>query len=68
MVIGGPFNSGILAGAGKFDYQDAPPAIVAKVAAIEAVCREFGVALPAAALQFPLAHPAVLSCIPGAQD
>lgn len=68
IVIGGPFNSGVLAGNGKFNYADAPPKVLARVEAMAAVCREFGVPLPAAALQFPLAHPAVVSCIPGAHD
>jgi D-threo-aldose 1-dehydrogenase len=66
IVIGGPFNSGILAGTGKFNYEDAPAHVVARVEAIAAVCREHGVPLQAAALQFPLAHPAVVCCIPGA--
>jgi len=66
IVIGGPFNSGVLAGNGKFNYADAPPAVLARVEAIAAVCRAFDVPLQAAALQFPLAHPAVVSCIPGA--
>jgi D-threo-aldose 1-dehydrogenase len=68
IVIGGPFNSGILAGNRKFNYEDAPAAIVARVAAITEVCREAGVPVQAAALQFPMAHPAVVSCIPGAQS
>jgi D-threo-aldose 1-dehydrogenase len=68
VVIGGPFNSGIQAGTNKFNYEDAPAAIVERVEAIAAVCREFGVPLQAAALQFPMAHPAVVSCIPGAQN
>lgn len=68
IVIGGPFNSGILAGNGKFNYEDAPADIVARVEAIGAVCREAGVPVQAAALQFPMAHPAVVSCIPGAQS
>jgi D-threo-aldose 1-dehydrogenase len=38
------------------------------VRALEAVCREFDVPLPAAALQFPLAHPAVVTCMAGAHD
>lgn len=67
VVIGGPFNSGILAGSNKFNYEDAPATVVERVAAIAAICREFGVPLQAAALQFPMAHPAVVSCIPGAQ-
>ncbi|SFV13266.1 aldo/keto reductase [Pseudoduganella namucuonensis] len=66
IVIGGPFNSGVLAGNGKFDYADAPARVLARVEAIGAVCREYGVPLQAAALQFPMAHPAVVSCIPGA--
>lgn len=65
VVVGGPFNSGILVGGDKFDYAKAPDAIVARVRAIEAVCRDFGVALPAAALQFPLTHPAVCTVLPG---
>jgi len=68
VVIGGPFNSGILAGTNKFNYEDAPAGIVERVEALAAVCREFDVPLPAAALQFPMAHPAVVSCIPGAQS
>lgn len=65
VVIGGPFNSGILVGGDKFNYERAPDDIVTKVRAIEAVCKEFGVALPAAALQFPLTHPAVCNVLPG---
>jgi D-threo-aldose 1-dehydrogenase len=68
IVIGGPFNSGILAGNGKFNYADAPAEVVERVRRIAAVCSEFGVPLPAAALQFPMAHQAVVSCIPGARD
>jgi D-threo-aldose 1-dehydrogenase len=68
VVIGGPFNSGVLAGNGKFNYADAPADVLERVKAIAATCREFGVPLPAAALQFPMAHPAVVSCIPGARD
>lgn len=65
VVIGGPFNSGILVGGDKFNYAKAPEEIVTKVRAIEAVCREFGVPLPAASLQFPLTHPAVCNVLPG---
>ncbi|KQN74252.1 aldo/keto reductase [Devosia sp. Leaf64] len=65
VVVGGPFNSGILVGGDKFNYERAPEEIVTKVRAIEAVCREFGVPLPAAALQFPLTHPAVCNVLPG---
>ena len=65
VVVGGPFNSGILVGGSTFDYLKAPEAIVAKVAALDAVCKEFNVPLPAAALQFPLTHPAVCNVLPG---
>jgi D-threo-aldose 1-dehydrogenase len=65
IVIGGPLNSGILAGRDTWNYKLAPPEIVARVAAIRAVCDSHGVPLTAAALQFPLAHPAVAAIIPG---
>jgi len=68
LVIGGVFNSGILAGGQHFDYGAAPAAVVAKVRALQQVCAEFEVPLPAAALQFPLAHPAVASCVIGARS
>jgi D-threo-aldose 1-dehydrogenase len=71
VVVGGPFNSGILAtGAvpgATYDYRPAPPAVRARVQALEDVCRAHGVPLAAAALQFPLAHPAVTAVIPGAR-
>jgi len=65
VVVGGPFNSGILVGGDTFNYAKAPDDVVARVRAIEAVCREFDVPLPAAALQFPLTHPAVCNVLPG---
>ena len=65
VVVGGPFNSGILVGGATFNYEKAPEAIVAKVKAIAAVCQDFNVPLPAAALQFPLTHPAVCNVLPG---
>ena len=70
IIMGGPYNSGILAtGAVEgayFNYEHAPPHIMERVRRIEAVCERHGVTLPAAALQFILAHPAVKSIIPGA--
>jgi D-threo-aldose 1-dehydrogenase len=70
VVIGGPFNSGILTGnvkpGAKYDYADAPPALIERAQRLEAVCGRHGVPLAAAALQFPLGHPAVCSVIPGA--
>jgi D-threo-aldose 1-dehydrogenase len=65
IVVGGPLNSGILAGRDTWNYKAAPPEIVTRVNAIRAVCDAHKVPLPAAALQFPLAHPAVASIIPG---
>ncbi|MFL6662930.1 MAG: aldo/keto reductase [Rhizobacter sp.] len=68
VVVAGPFNSGVLAGGDTFDYASAPPEVVERVRQLRAVCREFDAPLPAAALQFPLAHPAVVSCVAGAHD
>ena len=68
IVVGGPLNSGILAGRDTWNYRAAPPEIVERVKAICAVCDRHGVPLPAAALQFPLAHPAVAAIIPGPRD
>ncbi|MEM9550240.1 MAG: aldo/keto reductase [Pseudomonadota bacterium] len=69
VVVGGGFNSGILAtGAvegAKYNYAPAPAEIMDKVAKIEQVCADHSVPLPAAALQFVVAHPAVPSFIAG---
>lgn len=64
------FNSGLLAtdrpGAGaRYDYGQAPPEVLARVQAIAAVCREFGVSLPAAALQYTLRDDAVRTIVVG---
>ena len=72
VVVGGGFNSGILAtGAiegAKYNYAPAPAEIMDKVRDIEAVCAEHDVPLPAAALQFVVAHPAVPSFIAGTRN
>lgn len=72
LVIGGVFNSGILATgakpAAKHNYQDACADVLARVARIEAVCATHAVPLTAAALQFPMFHPLVASVIPGAHS
>ena len=68
LVIGGPLNSGILAGRDTWNYDKAPPEIVARVQKIAAVCKSHNVPLPAAALQFPLAHPVVAAVIPGPRN
>ncbi|WP_242183445.1 aldo/keto reductase [Sphingomonas sp. CARO-RG-8B-R24-01] len=69
LVIGGPYNSGILvegsAQARHFNYAPPPALVVARVAALEQACRAFDVPLAAAALQFPLRHAVVGSVIPG---
>lgn len=68
VVAGGPFNSGVLAGAGTFDYEAAPPEVVARAAALRGAAERFGVPLRAAALQFPLGHPAVVAVVAGAHS
>jgi D-threo-aldose 1-dehydrogenase len=68
LVIGGPLNSGILAGRDTWNYDKAPPEIVARVQKLAAVCKAHNVPLPAAALQFPLAHPVVAAVIPGPRN
>lgn len=69
LIIGGPYNSGILArdlsGPLHYDYAAPSKDILARAYALSDVCARFGVSLPAAALQFPLRHPAVVSVIPG---
>ncbi|UAK23053.1 aldo/keto reductase [Sphingomonas nostoxanthinifaciens] len=71
VIVGGPYNSGILAQSfttsaeRRFNYEPADVGIVAEAQALEAECALFGVALPEAALQFPLRHPAVDRVIAG---
>jgi len=65
IVVGGPLNSGILAGRDTWNYAAAPPDVVTRVNAIRAICDRHAVPLAAAALQFPLAHPQVAAIIPG---
>ncbi|MEU0333505.1 aldo/keto reductase [Streptomyces sp. NPDC006193] len=66
IVVGGPYSSGVLAGGQHFEYQQAPPAVVAKVERIKALAAQHGIGVKAAALQFSLAHPATAAVIPGA--
>jgi D-threo-aldose 1-dehydrogenase len=72
IMLGGVFNSGILAGGSRsgatYQYAAPPPAIVTKVEMLEAVCARHGVALPAAALQFARANPAITTLLFGAQS
>jgi D-threo-aldose 1-dehydrogenase len=69
VVIGAPLNSGILASGAvegaTYNYEPPSPQIFARVKGIEAVCRAYGVPIAAAAFQFPLTHPNVVSVIPG---
>ena len=68
LIIGGPFNSGILVGRDTWNYSKAPSQVLEKAAKIEAICLDHNIPLPAAALQFPLGHANVASVIPGARD
>ena len=71
IVIGGPYNSGILATGARegafYNYDPAPPEILERVTRIQAVCESHGVRMVDAAFRFPLCHPAVVSVIPGGQ-
>jgi D-threo-aldose 1-dehydrogenase len=72
VIVGAPYNSGILARGAvpgtQHNYAAPSPEIAERVRAIEAVCASHGVGLGAAALQFPLGHPAVAAVLPGSRD
>jgi D-threo-aldose 1-dehydrogenase len=72
VIVGAPYNSGILARGAvpgtQHNYAAPSPEIAERVRAIEAVCASHGVSLGAAALQFPLGHPAVAAVLPGSRD
>ena len=76
VVLGGPFNSGILATGTRpmdgrpvyFDYAPASGEVIARAASIEALCAAHRVPLKAAALQFPRAHPAIACVLAGARS
>ncbi|GAB3008422.1 aldo/keto reductase [Streptomyces pseudoechinosporeus] len=66
VVAVGVFNSGLLSRdrpteGMKYDYQDAPPALVARARAIAEVCAAHGTTLPAAAIAFPYTHPSIIN-------
>ena len=71
VVIGGPYNSGILVQGTRsgqtlhYNYEPAPPEIVERARRLEEMCDAFAIPLAAAALQFPLHHPQVAAVIPG---
>lgn len=66
VIAGGVFNSGILAGGTTFDYAPASRERLECASRLEQVCARHGVPLPAAAIQFPLAQPAVAAVVTGA--
>jgi D-threo-aldose 1-dehydrogenase len=70
VIVGGPFNSGLLvenpdSGPLHYDYGKAPERLVSRVASLRSICAEYSTPLPAAALRFPLGHPAVACVLPG---
>jgi len=65
VIVGGPYNSGVLTGGTHYNYAGVPADIARRVQALDAVCRAHDTPLAVAALQFPLAHPSVASVIPG---
>jgi D-threo-aldose 1-dehydrogenase len=68
VVAGGVFNSGILADPDaqpRFNYRPAPPELVRRAQELKAICRQRGVDLKSAALQFPLRHPAIAAVLLG---
>ncbi len=69
VIVGGVFNSGVLAdpSSGTYDYVSARPDVVASARRLDEVCREHGVPLKAAAMRFPFGHPAVTSVLVGAR-
>jgi D-threo-aldose 1-dehydrogenase len=71
VIAAGVFNSGLLADpslGAPYDYAAAPPDLVARAQAMAAACQRHGVPLKAAALQFPLTHPAVATVLIGARS
>lgn len=72
IILGAPYNSGILATGARpgatFNYEAAPPEWIEKTRRAEKICERHGVPLKAAALQFPLRHPAVAAVIPGCRS
>ncbi|MDQ3733289.1 MAG: aldo/keto reductase [Actinomycetota bacterium] len=68
VLLASPFNTGILATgspASTFEYHAPSPEILARVSAMSELCARHGVPLPAAALQFPLLHPAITGVVVG---
>ena len=68
VIAGGVFNSGILAGGDTFDYRRAPAEIVARAEWLREICARWDVPVEAAAIQFPLRHPAVACAVVGCRS
>ena len=70
VVAAAVYNSGLLSSetidpAAHFDYRSAPAEVIERARRIAEICRDHGVSLPAAAIQYPLRHPAVVSVVTG---
>ncbi|WP_079529226.1 aldo/keto reductase [Halobacillus hunanensis] len=65
IVVGSPYNSGVLLGGSHYNYEKAPSEIMTKVEQLNGIAKNHKVSLKAAALQFSTAHPAVAAVIPG---
>lgn len=68
VVAGGVFNSGVLAGEPRYDYEPAGNAVLARARRLADVCARWDVPLQAAAVQFPLGHPAVACVLAGCRS
>jgi D-threo-aldose 1-dehydrogenase len=71
VIIGSPYNTGILHDPkpdATFDFVQAPPDLIERAQKLKAICEKYRVPLPAAAIQFPLAHPAVAQILTGARS
>jgi D-threo-aldose 1-dehydrogenase len=68
VIAAGVFNSGVLAGGSHYDYGPAPAEVLERVQQLRTVCERHGVPLEAAAVQFPLLHPAVRTVLVGCRS
>jgi D-threo-aldose 1-dehydrogenase len=68
VVAGGVFNSGALVGDAHYDYAPAEPAVLDRVSRLAEICTRWDVPLAAAAVQFPLGHPAVACVLVGCRS
>ncbi|MCQ6268252.1 aldo/keto reductase [Fictibacillus sp. WQ 8-8] len=65
IVVGAPFNSGVLVGGDHFDYGKIPDDIASKAKRMKQIAEKHQISIKSAALQFSMAHPAVAAVIPG---